>query len=174
MDIDGDGQISVEEYRGLAKSQAAADASMWIFKWLDKLEGVGDRNGVLSRDEWIKGMLEFGEDDDDDQWMSEMDGYKQTLQGACKAAPPAKMAPPVRGDDDPLDRRALLEEVFKAMDADSNGNVDLNEFLQQAKSREEADQLPMIMAFMDDNGDDVLSWDEWAGGMMTMFSRYVA
>ena len=58
----------------------AAVAHCDIFKWLDKLEGVGDQNGFLSRDEWVAGMLEFGEDDADGEWQAEMDGYKQALE----------------------------------------------------------------------------------------------
>jgi len=75
---------------------------------------------------------------------------------------------------DKLDRRALLERVFAAMDADGNGKVDAREFAAQAKSKAEADmELPMLMHFMDDpasggDGDGKLSLDEWISGMQFM------
>jgi len=65
-----------------------------------------------------------------------------------------------------LDRTPLLRQVFAAMDADGDGTIDLKEFLLSAKSAEEQDmELPMMHSFMDENGDGVLSFEEWAKGI---------
>jgi len=83
--------------------------------------------------------------------------------------PGATSSPVAAASSGPLDRSALLEKVFKAMDADGNGKVDMAEFLTSAKSGEEEMELSMIQSFMDGNGDGKLSLEEWKNGMTTMF-----
>lgn len=85
MDIGNSRSVNLKEYRGLFPSDSKAKAMQWVFKYLDKLENGGDFNGELSRDEWVSGMLEFGEDDSDEEWKAEMDGYVEALEEAVRA-----------------------------------------------------------------------------------------
>jgi hypothetical protein len=65
-----------------------------------------------------------------------------------------------------MDRTPLLKKVFSALDVDGDGTVSLKEFLATAKNlQEEEMELPMLMTFMDDNGDGVLSFEEWEKGI---------
>ena len=85
-----------------------------------------------------------------------------------------------------LDRTALLSDVFSAMDINSDGRVDLGEFLRTTRSTEEAAELPLLFANLDDpsmelagssarlkltrgDGDGKLDLDEWTGGMSELF-----
>ena len=89
---------------------------------------------------------------------------------AADAPPKAAEAPPARSG--PLDREALLKEVFAAMDADANGVVDINEFKATAKSGEEEGQLSMLFDYMDTmgNSDGKLQLEEWLSGMASLDS----
>ena len=85
-----------------------------------------------------------------------------------------------------LDRTALLSDVFSAMDINSDGRIDLGEFLRTTRSTEEAAELPLLFANLDDpsmelagssarlkltrgDGDGKLDLDEWTGGMSELF-----
>ena len=74
-----------------------------------------------------------------------------------------------------LDRTQLLSDVFSAMDINSDGRVDVGEFLRTTRSTEEAAELPLLLANMDDpsmkrgDGDGKLDLDEWVGGMSELF-----
>ena len=93
-----------------------------------------------------------------------------TTAVAADAPPKAAEAPPARSG--PLDREALLKEVFAAMDADANGVVDINEFKATAKSGEEEGQLSMLFDYMDTmgNSDGKLQLEEWLSGMASLDS----
>ena len=74
-----------------------------------------------------------------------------------------------------LDRTQLLSDVFSAMDINSDGRVDVGEFLRTTRSTDEAAELPLLLANMDDpsmkrgDGDGKLDLDEWVGGMSELF-----
>ena len=85
-----------------------------------------------------------------------------------------------------LDRTQLLSDVFSAMDINSDGRVDLGEFLRTTRSTEEAAELPLLFANLDDpsmelagssarlkltrgDGDGKLDLDEGTGGLSELF-----
>ena len=45
----------------------------------------------------------------------------------------------------------MLREIFATMDTDGDGLIDLNDFLTQAKSSEEANELRSLFHFFDSN-----------------------
>ena len=47
-----------------------------------------------------------------------------------------------------LDRTQLLSDVFSAMDINSDGRVDLGEFLRTTRSTEEAAELPLLLSLI--------------------------
>uniref|UniRef100_A0A7S2H3Z5 EF-hand domain-containing protein n=1 Tax=Haptolina brevifila TaxID=156173 RepID=A0A7S2H3Z5_9EUKA len=73
----------------------------------------------------------------------------------------------------PLDRSALLKQVFEAIDKDKNGMVDIKEFMNTADKEDKEMELTMLHSFMDDttnggNGDGKLSLEEWINGMSVL------
>ena len=75
-----------------------------------------------------------------------------------------------------LDRTQLLSDVFSAMDINSDGRVDVGEFLRTTRSTEEAAELPLLLANMDDpsmkrpgDGDGNSTWTSGVGGMSELF-----
>ena len=77
-------------------------------------------------------------------------------------------APP--GTKPVLDREPLLHELFNTMDADGDGLIDLNDFLSQARSSVEADELRSLFHFFDTTFGDrtrQLSFTAFAEGTLT-------
>ena len=75
------------------------------------------------------------------------------------------------------DRLKLLKDVFHAMDADSDGQIDIEEFAVRAKNLgEDKTQVEELFHFFDDRGaehrlhrsDNKLSIDEWISGVREM------
>ena len=62
------------------------------------------------------------------------------------AAPTAAPAAPV---DAPIDRSALLKALFDALDTQKKGSIDVDEFLAQAKTSAEAEELRTLFHFFD-------------------------
>jgi Ca2+-binding EF-hand superfamily protein len=62
------------------------------------------------------------------------------------AAPTAAHAAPV---DAPIDRSALLKALFDALDTQKKGSIDVDEFLAQAKTAAEAEELRTLFHFFD-------------------------
>ena len=80
-----------------------------------------------------------------------------TPRGTPIANPPAGTSAAAAQSDDldrvthGVDRDAMLREIFATMDTDGDGLIDLNDFLTQAKSSEEANELRSLFHFFDSN-----------------------
>ena len=64
-----------------------------------------------------------------------------------------------------FNREAMLKQVFAKMDADGDGTVDVEEMKRTAKSAKEAEELPLLFHFFDQNADGKLTYDEWVVGI---------
>ena len=70
----------------------------------------------------------------------------------------------------PIDRKGLLLELFNTMDDDGNGIIDVDDFLAQARTSEEVNELRSLFHFFDSNfgaKDSQLTFEAFAEGTLT-------
>ena len=95
-------------------------------------------------------------------------GSSTAAKSPSGGAAPAKAPTPTGGAAKTVskfNREAMLKQVFSKMDADGDGTVDVEEMKRTAKSAKEAEELPLLFHFFDQNADGKLTYDEWVVGI---------
>ena len=140
MDTDGDGAIDIAEYR-------AATSNPTMIKLFTLMDSQGEKDGSLSMSEWLNVMTKVGHSMTDEQFEADLVGLMKTtaVAEAAKALPPARLQ--------------RLKEVFKSMDLDEDGTVDISEY----RAATSNDTMIKLFTHMDSSGDGngELTLDEW-------------
>ena len=127
-------------------------------------------------DEWIAEMKRMAGQMDESTFEANVLGLFACFTEAEEAAAPApapinlKAPPGTSAASPPLDRTPLLQELFNTMDADGDGLIDLDDFLAQARSSVEADELRSLFNFFDatfGSNNNRLSFAAFSEGTLT-------
>ncbi len=78
MDADGSGEVDLKEFANLAEEESP-DEKMVLSQIFHYLDGRGNSDGMLSRDEWVAGMREMGETLGDDEFEAEVAKWVELL-----------------------------------------------------------------------------------------------
>ena len=166
MDDDGDGMIGIDDFLKQAKGSDEADDLRCLFDFFDEAfcGGFGDGAGKLTFVGFCTGTLTktpLGRLRDD-AFASAIRGMKADVARAATIKASAEK------------RLGLLQTLFKALDVQGKGVVEMNEFMAQAKSNAEADDLKLTFASFDrsllgsgeDGADGKLTFRKFATGTL--------
>jgi len=166
MDDDGDGLIGLDDFLKQAKGSEEADDLRCLFDFFDSAfcGGFGDGAGKLTFVGFCTGTLTktpLGRLRDD-AFASAIRGMKADVAKAASIKASAEK------------RLGLLQTLFKALDVEGKGVVEINEFMAQAKSNAEAEELKHTFAAFDrsllgsseDEADGKLTFRKFATGTL--------
>ena len=157
MDIDHDGLIGVDDFLKQARSSDEATALAALFDFFDSTFGKNDKQ--LSFEAFAEGTLTktpLGRVSDS-SFASAVRGMQADVDRALALKASADK------------RLNLLEKLFVALDTANDGVVDMDEFIAQAKSKAEAEELKVnFEAFDKASGapDGMLTFRKFAAGTM--------
>lgn len=154
MDVDRSGAVSFEEFRALMGEHENAANFENFFAWIDA--NIGDGDGLISQEEWVRYFLEEQADFSDDEFQATIAQWTEVIEQQRRVT--------------------ALRQIFYKMDADCSGTVDMGEFLNLLEddgSGEAPDKsaLAMVYKYLDKefgDADGELSMEEWVQGMRTM------
>jgi len=150
MDVDKSGSVSLEEFKALGDEDVGVDQSDAFFKWIEG--AVGNADGELTSDEWVPFVLEIEKDSSDADFQQLVDDWTDILEKKRRVT--------------------MLRQIFRKMDADSSGEVDLTEFNNlQGPDDGDKEALFMVYHYIDQNfgnSDGIIQMEEWVQGMRKM------
>lgn len=152
MDADKDGCVVPSEF-----VKAEFQEVQFMFSFIDQ-----NSDGSLSFEEWCSGIESFNWSDEefDREMKRALEALRthdrQAAAVASSAAPEPSQASSARVP--------MLEKVFRVMDVDGNGHIDLAEFVLMSHHFGDRDVSKTIFSFMDADGDGKLSLKEWMAG----------
>ena len=162
MDIDGDGRVAMAD---MVEKVAAGTAQLSHRAQASRPDGAVAMQlpMVFTLDEWIVEMRRMASQMDDATFQANVLGLFECFEGL---EPTPRAAAAV----EPLDRHALLRELFRTMDTDGDGAIDVDDFLAQARTSDEATELRSLFHFFDANfgaKDSQLGMDAFCEGTLT-------
>ena len=161
MDTDGDGVVEMSEFVALSRYDDDASVQQQLFSFMDK-----DSNGTLSLEEWTAGIA--AQNIGDVEFTAEMKKIISATQSRKREAALGASANEQPTSKSKVERREMLERVFKVMDDDGNGVVDMKEFLVLTFNFGDKDMTSMIFKMMDKDGNGKLELEEWVAGVANL------
>ena len=157
MDVDASGAVSLTEFSALAGDEVDPAETESFFRWID--DAAGNDDGLLEQDEWVRFVLEMEEETPDEAFGARIEDWLSILEKKR--------------------RSTLLRQLYRKMDADASGEVDLDEFKMLVSRDAEAndgneEEYAMIFHHLDGlgNSDGMLSETEWVDGMKHFTKDY--
>ena len=171
MDADGDGKVAMAD---MVERVATGTQQLSHRAQASRPDGAVALQlpMVFTLDEWTKEMLRMAGQMDQPTFEANVLGLFECFQQGEDQVETAAAS----GADGsstvavPIDRKALLLELFNTMDADGNGVIDVEDFLAQARTSEEANELRSLFHFFDNSfgaKDSQLTFEAFAEGTLT-------
>lgn len=145
MDKDGNGLVDLEEFLATAKAGDDKMELTMMFHFMDSVTNDVATQGKLTLDEWLKGIQTLNPSD------AEFEKQMASIMEVIRK-PSA---------DVPLDREAVLRQLFQQIDASGDGKLQITEFKSLAVGNAAMAMQEAVFGMVDDNGDGVLSVDEF-------------
>lgn len=171
MDTDGDGKV---ELAAMVEAVAAGTAPL-----SHRAQSTARPSGavalqlpmVFSMEQWIKEMGRMSKEMDKPTFEQNVLGLFDCFKNvAATIADPGAPGAGGQSAEPPLDRTAMLRELFNTMDINSDGLIGVEDFLKQARSSDEASALKALFEFFDTTfgkGDQQLSFEAFSEGTLT-------
>ena len=175
MDTDGDGKVAMAD---MVEKVATGTQQLSHRAQASRPDGAVALQlpMVFTLDEWTKEMRRMAGQMDQPTFEANVMGLFECFQYGDEpvetaAASGADGTSTVTVENQaPIDRKGLLLDLFNTMDDDGNGIIDVDDFLAQARTSEEANELRSLFHFFDSNfgaKDSQLTFEAFAEGTLT-------